>query len=98
MHARFAQLKIKEGQLERFVKIFYEDMVPGSRALKGFKGVTVLTDEETSMATLISFWETEADARAVEGSAGSLGQQKSKIADLVTGVPDVKYVKAYHEN
>lgn len=98
MHARFAQLQIQEGQLDRFVKIFYEDMVPLSRELKGFKGVTVLTDSETSTATLISFWETEADARAVEGSAGSLGVQKNKIADLVTGVPQVKYVKAYHEN
>lgn len=97
MYARFAQLKVKDGQLDTFAKIFYEEMVPPTRMLKGFNGVTVLTDQESSMATLISFWETEADARAVEGRQGSLGMQKSKIADLVASVPEVKYVKAYHQ-
>lgn len=98
MHARFAQLKVKAGQLDTFVKIFYDDMVPPTRLMQGFQGVTVLADASTDTATLISFWETEADARAVEGSQASLGTQQNKIAELVDGVPEVKYVKAYHEN
>src|SRR5262249_46563128 len=75
MHARFGEVKVKAGKLDEFVKIFRDEMMPHGRSQKGFKGVTVLADAMANRAVLISYWETEADARAAGQSSGSFQGQ-----------------------
>ena len=97
MYARFGEVKVKAGKLDEFVKVFRDEMVPQARRQKGFKGVTVLADATANRAVLMSFWETEADARAVEQSSGSFQTQVNKVAALIESSPKTEYLKVYHQ-
>ena len=97
MHARFGEVRIKAGKVDEFVKIFRDEMMPQGRSQKGFKGVTVLADATANRAVLISFWETEADAKAAGQSAGSFQAQVDKVAALMDGPPKIEYLRVYHQ-
>ncbi|MEM9357079.1 MAG: antibiotic biosynthesis monooxygenase family protein [Pseudomonadota bacterium] len=97
MYARFSEVQVKPGKVNDFVQIFKDQMIPPAREQPGFKGVTVLADETVSLVLLTSYWETEADAKAVEPSSGSIQTQMSKIAELIEQKPDVRIVKVAHQ-
>ena len=97
MHARFGEVMVKAGKLDEFVKIFRDEMMPHGRSQKGFKGVTVLADAPANRAVLISYWETEADARAAGQSSGSFQGQINKVAALMDAPPKIEYLKVYHQ-
>ena len=94
MFARYGEVTVKPGKLDEFVKVFHGDMVPQARTQKGFKGITVLTDPAANRAILISFWESEAAARAVEQTSGAFQNQVNKVAELIEKPPQLKYLAA----
>ncbi len=51
---------------------------------RGFRGLSVLTDPEMGEGIIVSFWESEADARASETSASYIGQM-SMLSSFLYG-------------
>ncbi len=49
-------------------------LVPILKARRGNHGLDVLTDPEAGAGMIVSFWETEADARAAECSSSYIAQ------------------------
>jgi heme-degrading monooxygenase HmoA len=97
MWARFGVIQVKPGQMDEFIQIFRDSMVPPARAQKGFQGVMVLADRDTNRAIGLSLWESEADARAVEASQGSFGSQIDKVAAVITEAPNVEYLEVIYQ-
>jgi heme-degrading monooxygenase HmoA len=98
MHARFSEVQIKPGKVNEFVEIFHTGMVPPTRAQKGFKGVTVLADTGANKVVLISYWDTEADAKAVEQSTVAFHAQIEKVKPLLDGQNKIDFFEvAYRE-
>jgi heme-degrading monooxygenase HmoA len=97
MWARFGVIQVKSGQMDEFVQIFRDSMVPPARAQQGFKGVMVLTDRNTNRAIGMSLWESESDARAVESSQGSFSSQIDKVAAVITEAPTVEYLEVIYQ-
>ena len=98
MHARFGEVRIKPGKVDEFVEIFSTSMVPPTREQKGFKGCTVLSDTEANRVVLISYWDTEADARAVAQSSAAFHAQIDKVKPLLDGQNEIDFLAvAYQE-
>jgi heme-degrading monooxygenase HmoA len=66
-------------------------MVPPAQAQKGFKGVMVLANDDTSKSFGFSLWETEADARTMETSSAAFQAQADKVRDIIAEVPPIEY-------
>ncbi len=49
-------------------------LVPILKARRGYCGLDVLTDPEAGAGMIVSFWETETDAWASEGSPSYIAQ------------------------
>ena len=49
-------------------------LAPILRVGRGYRGLDVLTDPEAGTGMIVSFWETENDARASEGSPSYIAQ------------------------
>ncbi len=49
-------------------------LAPIMKAGRGYQGLDVLTDPEAGAGMIVSFWETEADARASEESPSYIAQ------------------------
>jgi hypothetical protein len=56
--------------LDAAVALYREHVLPRLREQEGYEGVVVLTTEE-GKAMLISFWETEGEARDASGFAAA---------------------------
>jgi heme-degrading monooxygenase HmoA len=66
MHARAVSLLVLPGKMDEVIRIYNESIIPAASQLKGFKGVTLLTDVHTGRAMSISMWEEEGDMMAGE--------------------------------
>jgi heme-degrading monooxygenase HmoA len=97
MHARFGVIEVRDGQVEEAVRIFRDSMVPPARTQKGFKGATVLAERTSNKLTLISFWETEADARAMSTTDAAFNAQADKLKDILTQPPDIQYLEVMYQ-
>ncbi len=96
MWARFGVIQVKPGQMDEFIEIFRDSMVPPARLQKGFQGVMVLTDRDSNRAIGLSLWESESDARAVEASQGSFSSQIDKVAAVIIEAPNVEYLEVIY--
>lgn len=59
-------------------------LAPILRGGRGYRGLDVLTDPLAGSGTIVSFWETEADARATEGSPSYIAQM-SMMSSFLNG-------------
>ena len=90
MYARVGQAKVKAGKLDEFVECFKAEVVPQHKQRQGAKGITVLTDPASNSVFLISFWATEADARAVAQNPPPLHSQAGGVGELLEAPPVVQ--------
>jgi len=90
MHARVILGRVKLNKQDEAITIYKESVLPAAKQQKGFKGVHLLTDQDTSRFISITIWETENDMVAGE-STGYLQEQLGKIATLFVGPPTIQH-------
>ena len=70
MHAQLITSQFQLDKLDEVGQLYRESILPELRQLPGFKGRMVLGDRSKGKVITLTFWESEADARASgEGSA-----------------------------
>ena len=57
-------------------------LAPIMKAGRGYRGLDVLTDPEAGAGMIVSFWETEDDARATEGSPAYIARTSAMSSFL----------------
>lgn len=90
MYARVVTIQMKPGSMDEGASIYENSIVPAMQEQPGFKGTTLLANEETNTALSISSWETEADMQAGEAS-GYLQAQFAKVAPHLAGPPATEH-------
>ena len=66
MFARKMILPFKPECIDDAIRLFRTSVVPGAKKQKGFRGACLLTDRTTGKGIAVTFWRSEADARANE--------------------------------
>jgi len=66
-------------------------LTPIVKAGRGYRGLEVLTDPEAGAGMIVSFWETEADARATEGSPSYIARMSAMSSFLYEAVVPKTY-------
>ena len=62
-------------KMDEVIKSFEEGDIPAAKLQKGFRGCYLLTDRKTGKFISISFWDSEKDVIADEGS----GQYQRRV-------------------
>src|SRR5215211_6849109 len=73
VYARVTNLRFPPAMRTEVVRVA-QGLVPVLVRQQGFRGLNVLTDPDAGEGIIISFWESEADAKASESSASYIGQ------------------------
>lgn len=68
MFARVTTAYIRQEMIDKFISIFEKSILPAAKSQKGYVGAELLLDRETGKGSVITYWETEADAIANEES------------------------------
>ncbi len=92
MYARVTNLRFPPAMRTEVVRVA-RGLVPVLVRQQGFRGVSVLTDPEMGEGIIVSFWESEADARASETSASYIGQM-SMLSSFLYGPLSAKTYEA----
>jgi heme-degrading monooxygenase HmoA len=86
MFARLTIVQVATDKIDEVIRIFDESIAPAAKAQKGSGGIYLLTDRQTGKGIALSFWDSEADAVANEGS-GYYQEQVGKVAAFFTTAP-----------
>jgi hypothetical protein len=70
MFARITTVQIQPGAADELTQYLTERVVPAARQAHGFGGIQILVNPATNTGMAITFWESEADMAAGEGSLG----------------------------
>jgi heme-degrading monooxygenase HmoA len=73
MYARVTNIRFPSNMKAEVVAVA-QGLAPVLENQRGFKGLQVLTDPNSSEGIIISLWETEAEAEASEVSSSYIGQ------------------------
>ncbi len=73
MYAKVTNIKFPSGMRAEVVRVA-QGLAPILRGQRGFEGLQVLTDPNEGEGIIVSFWETEDDAKASEASSSYIGQ------------------------
>ena len=90
MHARVNIMQYRPGKVNEAFQIFRESILAETKRQAGFQGVTVLLDSQTDKATVITLWETEADARASGAGSSYMQTQLPKASSLFAAAPTIE--------
>lgn len=66
MYASISSGQVQAGKLDEYLQLFRDTIAPAAKRLKGFREVYVLADSATNKVQTIAFYETQADAQAVQ--------------------------------
>jgi hypothetical protein len=69
VYARVATFSGAPENIERGLGIYEDQVLPWAREATGYRGWAVLLDRSRGSALALTFWESEADARANEEAA-----------------------------
>ncbi len=87
-HARHVTVHFKEGKIAEAEALWHELVVPGLRALNGFRGALFLTDESSGEGASVVWFETKADLLASE--SGEEFEDTFKKFEPLFAIPPVK--------
>jgi heme-degrading monooxygenase HmoA len=73
MYAKVTNLRFPPGMRREVVGVA-QGLAPVLRKQRGFNGFQALTNPEAGEVILVSWWETEADAKVSEASSSYIGQ------------------------
>lgn len=87
MYARVTLAQLQPDKIDELTQFLRDNVVPAAKAQQGFKGLLVLTDENTNKGIAIALWETAADMAASEASDGYYTVQLARGAHFFTALP-----------
>ena len=90
MYARKTDIRFPPG-LRADVAGAVRGLAPIVKARPGYRGLDVLTDPAEGAGMIVSFWETEADARAGEGSPSYIAQMSMMSSFLYEALAPKTY-------
>ena len=64
MFCRVTHVQAPEGRVQEGLKLWYDNVLPVTKAREGFQGALSLVDPKTGKALSITFWEGEEDLLA----------------------------------
>ena len=87
MYARATLAQLQPGKIDELLQFLRENVIPAAQRQQGFKGLLLLTDENTNKGIAIALWETEADMAAGEASDGYYTVQLARGAHFFAAPP-----------
>ena len=87
MYARVTLAQLQPGKVEELLQFLQENVVPAAKAQQGFKGLLLLTDENTNKGIAVALWETKADMAASEAPDGYYTKQLARGAHFFAAPP-----------
>jgi heme-degrading monooxygenase HmoA len=92
MYGRLVMVKLVSGARPT-VEQLADEISPILRNMKGFKGLTIIIDEERDEYGSLSIWETREDAEAVTAVTGP--QLTHALSDVAKGPPTIRIFDIY---
>jgi heme-degrading monooxygenase HmoA len=92
MYARIISSQLKPGTLEQATSIWRDLIVPSLENTKGFRGGYMNSDPHTGKGTVVTLWETQADASAMN-SSGQYQHSIALFANLLESAPDLEQIE-----
>ena len=89
MYARLVTSQLYPGAVDEAVQIFRDSVVPDAKQQPGFQGAMALVNRSANKTISITFWQTEAEAKA-SATGGYLQAQMNKFAPHLTKPPVVE--------
>ncbi|HJQ29276.1 MAG TPA: antibiotic biosynthesis monooxygenase [Rubrobacter sp.] len=90
MHARVITHRVREGNLDRVIRVIRQRIAPAARRQPGFAGFVLMSNRKARYVVSTSYWETEGDMLASE-TAEYLQEQISYLIIYLSGLPDIKH-------
>ena len=87
MYARVTLAQLQPGKVDELLHFLHDNVVPAAQAQQGFKGLLLLTNDNTNKGIAIGLWETEADMVASEASDGYYTVQLARVAHFFATPP-----------
>ena len=87
MYARVTLAQLQPGKVDELLQFLRDNVVPAAQRQQGFKGLLLLTDENTNKGIAIALWETEAAMAAGEASDGYYSVQLARGAHFFAAPP-----------
>jgi heme-degrading monooxygenase HmoA len=87
MYARVTLAQLQPGKIDELTQFLRDNVVPAAKALQGFKGLLLLTDESSNKGIAVALWETEADMATGEASGGYYSVQIARGAHFFAAPP-----------
>ena len=86
MYARVITSQLQPGKTDEAIALWRDSVAPSLKQTTGFKGAYLVGDRDTGKGVIITLWETEADAIAVD-SSGQYQQTIALFAALLAAPP-----------
>src|SRR5438093_7491817 len=87
MFARLTTIKGTTDKIEDAIRVVENDVIPGAKALDGFRGGYWCTDRTTGKMVALTLFETEKDLQSSEDAAAQLRKTSTeKLGIEVTSV------------
>ncbi len=86
MYARIITSQLKIGMLQQAISIWRQSIVPSLKNTKGFQGGYMTSDPNTGKGMVVTLWETQADASAMDLS-GLYQQSIDLLVNLLIAPP-----------
>lgn len=87
MYARVTLAQLQPDKGNELLQFLRDNVVPAAQTQQGFKGLLLLTDENTNKGIAIALWETEADMVASGASDGYYTVQLTRGAHFFAAPP-----------
>ncbi len=68
MFAAVVRTEVQPGNMDEFIRIYQDQVVPLARTVIGFQDMRVFVDRQTNTVTVVVTYDTEANARAAAES------------------------------
>ena len=94
MYTRAITLPIQPGKIEKAISVFETSIAPMFQQQKGFKSGYLVGDRSTGKAVSFTFWETEANASALD-SSGFYEKWVAMLKDLLSAPPSREQDEVY---
>lgn len=92
MYARIISSQLKPGTLDQATSIWRDAIVPSLSNTRGFRGGYMNSDPNTGKGTVVTLWETQADASAMN-SSGQYQQSIALFAALLESTPNLEQIE-----
>jgi heme-degrading monooxygenase HmoA len=92
VYARIITSQLKPGTLQEATSIWRESIVPSLKNTQGFRGGYMNSDPHTGKGMVVTLWETQADANAMN-SSGQYQESIALFANLLESKPNLELLE-----